>query len=127
MEDIFYTKNSKGISEALNTLYEEFQQREEDSDDINQPLFLFLFGLQNMDRILETFDGETDFDMEDPFALDDNDNCDSKNRQARYSGYCFRKAHSEIFLLWPGWTVPKVSKNWNLVTSNILEIRYSEK
>lgn len=75
-EDIFYAKNSKGISEALNTLYEEFQQREEDSDNINQPLFLFLFGLQNMDRILETFDGETDFDMEDPFAMDDN--CGSK-------------------------------------------------
>ena len=100
MEDIFYTKNSKGISEALNTLYEEFQQREEDSDDINQPLFLFLFGLQNMDRILETFDGETDFDMEDPFALDDNDNCDSKKSPGQIFRILLQKgAQRNIFIV----------------------------
>lgn len=73
-EDIFYTKNDRGIVDALTTLYDEYKQREEDSDGINQPLFLMLFGLQNMSKILDTFDGEElDIDSDedvDLFAVD---------------------------------------------------------
>lgn len=72
-EDIYYSKNDKGIVEVLNTLYEEYQQRELNSEEFNQPLYLVLFGLQDMNKILDTFDGEeSDSDSfdEDPFAMD---------------------------------------------------------
>lgn len=66
VDDIFYTKSDKGVVDAFTTLYGEYRQREEDLDGINPPLFLFLFGLQNMSKILDTFDGEqTDFDEDD--------------------------------------------------------------
>lgn len=71
VEDIFYSKNDKGIVDAITILYEEFQQRKEDVEGISQPLFLFLFGLQDMSKILDTFDGEDDsFDGDDPFSMD---------------------------------------------------------
>ena len=70
VEDIFYTKSDKGVADILTTLYDEYCQRDKDLDNINQPLFLFLFGLQNISKILDTFDGEEDFDQEDPFSLD---------------------------------------------------------
>ena len=70
VDDIFYTKNDKGIVDAFTTLYGEYQQREEDLDGINPPLFLFLFGLQNMNKILDTFDGEQDnFDEDGSWGM----------------------------------------------------------
>lgn len=74
VDDIFYTKRDKGIVDALTTLYDEYKQREDDSEAINQPLFLMLFGLQNINKILDTFDGEEqDIELDenaDPFAID---------------------------------------------------------
>ena len=74
-EDIFYSKNDKGIVEALNTLYDEYKQRESNSEELYQPMYLMLFGLQDMGKILDTFDGEQleddSFDEDaDPFAED---------------------------------------------------------
>ena len=69
-DDIFYTKNDRGVLEVLNTLYAEYKQREENVEDINQPLFLMLFGLQNIEKILDTFDGEEeDFGEEEEVDL----------------------------------------------------------
>lgn len=70
VDDIFYTKSDSGMVDALTTLYEEYKQREEDFDGMNQPLFLVLFGLQNMSRILDTFDGEEEsFEAEEDVDL----------------------------------------------------------
>ena len=70
VDDVFYTKSDKGIVDSLTTLYDEYKQREEDSDGINQPLFLMLFGLQNISKILDTFDGdEEDFEVDEEADL----------------------------------------------------------
>ena len=71
-EDIFYARNDKGIIDIFTTLYEEYKQRESDSDMLNQPLYLFLFGLQDMNKILDTFDGEEENFEEDVdlFSMD---------------------------------------------------------
>ena len=68
-EDVFYIKNDSGIVDVLTTLYDEYKQREVGSDDINQPLFLILFGLQNMSKILDTFDGD-ELDLESNDGVD---------------------------------------------------------
>lgn len=73
-EEVFYSKNEKGIVDALNSLYDEYKMREGQADTLSQPLFLMLFGLQNMNKIIDTFDGENEefgvSDEDDPFALD---------------------------------------------------------
>lgn len=73
-EGVYYSRNEKGIVDSLNSLYDEYKRREENVDALSQPLFLMLFGLQNMNKIMDTFDGENeDFgesDGVDPFALD---------------------------------------------------------
>lgn len=73
-EEVFYSRNEKGIINSLNSLYDEYRIREKNTDILSQPLFLMLFGLQNMNKIMDTFDGEDDdFGKNadaDPFTLD---------------------------------------------------------
>lgn len=99
-EDIFYSKNDLGVSEIMKTLYEEYKQRKLSMDKINQPLFLMLFGLQSISKIMDTFDGECD-ENEDVFALCENDLGNDENKSA---GQIFRillqkGAQRNIFIL----------------------------
>lgn len=72
--ELFYSRNEKGIVDALNSLYDEYKMREKNADVLSQPLFLILFGLQNMNKIMDTFDGEAEefgeCDKVDPFTSD---------------------------------------------------------
>lgn len=99
-DDIFYTKNDKGIVDALSTLYDEYQQREQASDGINQPLFLFLFGLQNISKILDTFDGEeVSFDEEDPFAMDEESSDSGKSAGQMFRLLLQKGARRNIYIV----------------------------
>lgn len=57
-EDISYANGDTQIYECILSVYQELEQRKNLPDQFSQPLFLVLFGLQNMSNVLDTFDGE---------------------------------------------------------------------
>ena len=58
-EEIYYGTTDSDIEMIMRTLYDEYKLRDS-TNAISQPLFLVLFGLQNISKILDTFDGEVD-------------------------------------------------------------------
>ena len=86
-EDCFYTRDDKGIVDVFNTLSDEYHQRKVCSESYNQPLFLLLFGLQNMSKILDTFNGE-DIEFSEEIDYFETEPTDAAERKS--AGQIFR-------------------------------------